>query len=96
LFSREFVIFRALGKLCPGYYPTPETTVPAFAGTQSVFVPLSIRGRDIAAASTGCSYFFFAAFFLAFFFALAMMNLQLWLVRGRSIRTRIEITSKKE
>jgi hypothetical protein len=68
--------------------------VPAFAGTQSDFP--STRGRGIAAASTGCSYFFFAAFFLAFFFALAMIDLQLGLVRGRSIRTRIEITSKKE
>jgi len=68
--------------------------VPAFAGTQSIL--LSIRGRGIAAASTGCSYFFFAAFFLAFFFALAMIDLQLGLVRGRSIRTLIEITSKKE
>src|SRR6185312_5162799 len=42
------------------------------------------------------AYFFFAAFFLAFFFAFAMLALQfVGLVRGRSIYTRNNITSKR-
>src|ERR1700747_3539544 len=49
-----------------------------------------LSGRRVKA------YFFFEAFFLAFFFAFAMLALQFdGLVRGPSIYTRIEITSER-
>src|SRR5262249_39515943 len=69
----------------------PETTVPAMVSGHSLRIRLDghLRGRRVKA------YFFLAAFFLAFFFAFAMLALQFdGLVRGPSIYTRIEITSE--
>jgi hypothetical protein len=51
----------------------PETTVPAMVSGHSLRIRLDghSRGRRVKA------YFFLAAFFLAFFFAFAMLALQL-------------------
>jgi hypothetical protein len=53
------------------------------------------RGKVFPRSPNSKAYFFLAAFFLAFFFAFAMLASPVTgLVRGRSIRTRYEITSK--
>src|ERR1700722_13689551 len=72
-------------------YRPAETTVPAFQRAQSLRFTWEALARPPSQA-----YFFFAAFFLAFFFAFAMLASPGYgLVRGRSIRTRNKITSKR-
>jgi hypothetical protein len=54
---------------------SPKTNVPACAGT--IIANLSSYSAAAEAAAEQRPYFFFEAFFLAFFFALAMLALQL-------------------
>jgi hypothetical protein len=55
---------------------SPETNVPAGAGTIVANLVSSYSAAAEAAAEQR-PYFFFEAFFLAFFFAFAMLALQL-------------------
>jgi hypothetical protein len=57
----------------------------------------SVSAEKISALTESKNYFFLEAFFLPFFFALAMLALSSIdrLVRGRSIRTLIKKTSKR-
>jgi hypothetical protein len=84
-------IWAALAKM-----QTPETTVPAYAGTVSeergafVVDPKVFRRSPPATpkAYFFLAAFFFVAFFLAAFFLVAIVVLQVRLVRGLSIYTK--------
>jgi hypothetical protein len=77
--------------------------VPACAGTVfeergSVGDPEVFRPRSPAASKAYFFFaaFFFVAFFLAAFFFVAIVVLHVGLVRGRSIYTKSQITSKRD
>jgi hypothetical protein len=99
--SSAFIVFSPAKRLSCTLFRTPETTVPAFAGT--VFEAFRTGGWSLSISTAVPAaqrlYFFFAAFFfVAFFFAafflVAILDLHVGLIRGGSIYMVDGIASK--